>query len=233
MRRQRHAGEERIVRRLLAPPVAVRHPPLLVAGVQVVRGDAAQLLRLEDRDRRRSPWSRRRGRIRRHVPRLRPRRRRVARRRRQRAEHAAAVVRRRVAELRARILRDCDRAQPALAADVEHAGLRIGRRAAVDVHAAARARRVPRAGVLRRPVLALAVGRRRRDEVRTHAALLRELERRVLDRRRVVDEIRLEQALLRVRRRLATESAASATSARPALRSAAPASRRSARSARR
>src|SRR5512143_2402815 len=47
---QRHAGEQRIGRGLVAPLVAVRHPPLLVARVQIVRRDAAQLLRLENRD---------------------------------------------------------------------------------------------------------------------------------------------------------------------------------------
>ena len=120
---------------------------------------------------------------------------------RQRAEQTAAVVRLAVAVLRARIVLDFDRAQAALAADVDHARFGIGRRAAVDVHAAGRAGRVPGAAVLRRTVRALAVGRRGRDEVRAHAALLRELQCGIFDRRRVVDEIRRHEALLRVRRR--------------------------------
>src|SRR5262249_8356455 len=126
----------------------------------------------------------------------------VARRRLGRATLAAAVVRRRVGKLRARIVCDRDRAQATLTADVYHPRLWIGRRTSVDVHPAARAWRVPRAAVLRRTILAFAVQRRAGDEVRTHTALLRQLERRVFDRRRVVDEVGLEQTLLRVRRGL-------------------------------
>ena len=57
------------------------------------------------------------------------------------------------------------------------------------------------------------------NEVRAHPALLRERERRGLDLRRVVDQIRFDEALLRERRGLRSESAASATTSRPARRS--------------
>ena len=56
--------------------------------------------------------------------------------------------------------------------------------------------------ILRRAVLALSVGRRSRDEVRSHPALLRKLQCRILDGRRVVDQVGLDQTLLRVRRGL-------------------------------
>src|SRR6185295_12046993 len=48
--RQRYAGEQRIRRTDIAPAVAVRHPPLLVACAEIIRRDAAHFLRLEDRD---------------------------------------------------------------------------------------------------------------------------------------------------------------------------------------
>src|ERR1041385_3141662 len=84
-------------------------------------------------------------------------------------------------------------AQAAERADVDAAGLGVGGGAAVDIDPAARARRVP--GTL---VSALAgpVGERGGNELPPHAAALRELERRVLYRRGVVDEVGLAQALL-------------------------------------
>src|SRR4029079_9178268 len=47
--RQRDAGEERIRRADIAPAVAVRYPPLLVARAEIIRRSSAHFLRLEDR----------------------------------------------------------------------------------------------------------------------------------------------------------------------------------------
>src|SRR5204863_3359757 len=106
-------------------------PPLLVAGVEIVGGDAPHLLEFKNwnaADRRRGSRLERAGARVGGDVRLRPRK---------RAEKAAAVVRLTVAVFRTRILLDFDRAQAALAAHVEHARLRIGRGTTVDVHAAA------------------------------------------------------------------------------------------------
>ena len=134
----------------LAPDVAVRHPPLLVARVHVVRGDAAEFLRLEDRDaadRVSAPAS-----LREPPPR--------ARRPTRPAPDSPAAARS-APGLPQLLCGDVYASSehgsfltsmvlmPLCAADVEHAGLGVGRRAAVDVHAAARAGSVPRAAVLR------------------------------------------------------------------------------------
>src|SRR4029079_2048028 len=112
--RQLHAGEERIARRLLSPPVAVRPPPLLVARGDIERRDSTELLRLHDRD---GP-DRRRGAGLEAGPAFAARRL-VNRRRRQGSEKAAAVVWLAVAMLGARVIFDFDRAQTGLSADVE------------------------------------------------------------------------------------------------------------------
>ena len=104
-------------------------------------------------------------------------------------------MRRGVSELGAGILLHLNRAQAALPADVNPPRLRIGRRTAVDVDTPRRAGCVPGALV---PTRCRAVRRRSRYEVRAHATLLRELERRIFDRRRVVDEVGFDETLLRI-----------------------------------
>src|ERR1043166_5502815 len=124
--RQRHPFEQRVVARELAPRITIRHPPLFVTRVEIVRGDATHFLEFENwyaADRRcGARLERARARVGRGVG-LWPR---------QRAEESAVIWRLAVAMPRARIVLDFDRAQAALAADVEHSGLRIGRSAPVD-----------------------------------------------------------------------------------------------------
>src|SRR5690242_4781311 len=94
--RERYPFEQRVVARELAPRIAVRHPPLLVTGVEIVRRDAAHFLEFEN-------WY---AANRRCCARLERARAGVGRgvglRLRQRAEESAAVVRLAVTMLRAR-----------------------------------------------------------------------------------------------------------------------------------
>ena len=193
-RRERDASEQGILAGH-GDHATVRDPPLLVTAVHVVRRDAAVLLRLDDRHAAEHRY------VAASLEAAAPRRRRdVSRRWGRCTDQAAVVARGAVAEFAARILLQADRRHAALRADVDHPRLGIHGAAAIDVHATRSPGRIPRA--LR---TCRAVGGRTGNEVRTHAAALREFERGVANGRRVVDQIRGQQPLLRIRRWLARD----------------------------